>query len=117
MAREKVRLKVKALRDELKRSEGLFEGFSDANPLNSPYKRQKATKIPNSELNRANGNDEPTRSELYGIDNLIKVNDICAPSNSDKVLVIVADGIRAKRSYHLASGNWVEDFGNVNIYV
>jgi hypothetical protein len=117
MASEKVRLKIKALRDELKRSERLFEAFPDANPLNSPYKRQKPTKIPISELYMTNGNDQPTHFEINDIGNLIKVNDICAPSNSDTVLVTVADGIRSKRSYDLAAGNWVEDFGNVNIYV
>jgi hypothetical protein len=117
MARGKVRLKIKALQDELKRSKRLFEAFPDTDPLNSLYKRQQATKILNSEKNWTNGNDEPTPLEINDIDNLIKVNDICGPRHSDKVSVTVADGIRAKRSYDLAAANGVDDFGNVNIYV
>ena len=53
VARVKVQLKIKALQDELKRSNELLRELSNTDPLTHLYNRRYLTKILNSELNRA----------------------------------------------------------------
>src|SRR5664280_3173316 len=56
VARVKVQLKIKALQDELKRSNELLRELSDTDPLTHLHNRRYLTKILNSELARANRN-------------------------------------------------------------
>jgi two-component system cell cycle response regulator len=117
VARVKMQLKIKALQDELKRSNELFREFSDTDPLTHLYNRRNLTKILKSELPRTKRNNEDLPFIIHDIDNFKKVNDIYGHQNGDKVLTNVADAIRAKRSYDLASRYGGEEFGTVSIYV
>jgi two-component system, cell cycle response regulator len=117
VARVKTQQKIKALHDELKRSNELFREFYDPDPLTHLHNRRNLTKILRSELPRTKRNNEDLPFIINDIDNFKKVNDTYGHQNGDKVFTTIADAIRAKRSYDLASRYGGEEFGTVSIYV
>jgi two-component system cell cycle response regulator len=97
VARVKVQLKIKALQDELKRSNELLRELSDTDPLTHLHNRRYLTKILNSELARANRNNEELSFIILDIDNFKEVNDKYGHQNGDTVLTAVADVVRSGR--------------------
>jgi diguanylate cyclase (GGDEF)-like protein len=111
VARVKVQLKVKALQDELKKSNELLTELSDTDPLTHLYNRRYLTKILNIELTRTIRNGEDLSFIILDIDHFKKVNDAYGHQNGDKVLTAVADALRAGcRSYDMAARYGGEEF-------
>jgi two-component system, cell cycle response regulator len=115
-ARVKVHLKIKALQDELKRSENLFKEFSVADPIKNNFNSREVTQIPNKDLNRTKRNSEAVPFIIHGMENFKKVNDLCWQQNGDEVSTSLAVAIRAKRIYDSAACYGGEEQGIVNIY-
>jgi len=111
VARVKVQLKVKALQDELKKSNELLRELSDTDPLTHLYNRRYLTKILNGELTRTTRNGEDLAFIILDIDNFKKVNDTYGHQNGDTVLSAVADVIRlGRRGYDIAVRYGGEEF-------
>jgi diguanylate cyclase (GGDEF)-like protein len=106
VARVKVQLKIKALQDELKRSNELLRELSDTDPLTHLHNRRFLTKILNSELARENRNKEELSFIILDIDNFKDVNDKYGHQNGDTVLTAVADVVRSGRRCNDIAGRY-----------
>jgi two-component system cell cycle response regulator len=111
VARVKVQLKVKALQDELKRSNELLRELSDTDHLTRLHNRRYLTKYLECELTRTIRNGECLSFIILDIDNFKKVNDTYGHQNGDTVLSAVADAIRkGRRCYDIAARYGGEEF-------
>ena len=111
VARVKVQLKIKALQDELKRSNELLRELSNTDPLTRLYNRRYLTKILISELNRSERYNENLTFVILDIDNFKKVNDTYGHQNGDAVLSAVAEVVLAgRRCYDIAARYGGEEF-------
>jgi diguanylate cyclase (GGDEF)-like protein len=111
VARVKVQLKIKALQDELKRSNELLQELSNTDPLTHLYNRRYLTKILNSELKRSKRYNESLSFIILDIDLFKKVNDVYGHQNGDTVLSAVAEVVRAgRRCYDIAARYGGEEF-------
>lgn len=111
VARVKVQLKIKALQDELKRSNELLKELSNTDPLTRLYNRRYLTKNLNSELVRAKRYNESLSFIILDIDHFKKVNDAYGHQNGDTVLSAVADVIQTgRRCYDIAARYGGEEF-------
>jgi diguanylate cyclase (GGDEF)-like protein len=111
VARVKVQLKIKALQDELKRSNELLRELSNTDPLTRLYNRRYLTKILNSELNRSERYNENLTFVILDIDNFKKVNDTYGHQNGDAVLSAIAEVVLAgRRCYDIAARYGGEEF-------
>jgi two-component system, cell cycle response regulator len=111
VARVKVQLKVKALQDELKKSNERLMELSNTDPLTHLFNRRYLTKILSCELTRTKRNGEELSFIILDIDNFKKVNDSYGHQNGDKVLSAVADVIRSgRRCFDIAARYGGEEF-------
>jgi two-component system, cell cycle response regulator len=111
VARVKVQLKIKALQDELKRSNELLKELSNTDPLTHLYNRRYLTKVLSSELIRAKRYSESLSFIILDIDNFKKVNDAYGHQNGDTVLSAVAEVVQAgRRCYDIAARYGGEEF-------
>jgi diguanylate cyclase (GGDEF)-like protein len=111
VARVKVQLKVKALQDDLKRSNELLRELSDTDPLTRLHNRRYLTKFLDCELTRTMRTGERLSLIMLDIDNFKKVNDTYGHQNGDTVLSAVADAIRkGRRCYDIAARYGGEEF-------
>jgi two-component system cell cycle response regulator len=111
VARVKVQLKIKALQDELKRSNELLKELSNTDPLTHLYNRRYLTKVLSSELIRAKRYSESLSFIILDIDHFKKVNDAYGHQNGDTVLSAVAEVVQAgRRCYDIAARYGGEEF-------
>lgn len=111
VARVKVQLKIKALQDELKRSNELLKELSNTDPLTHLYNRRYLTKVLSSELIRAKRYNESLSFIILDIDHFKKVNDAYGHQNGDTVLSAVAEVVQAgRRCYDIAARYGGEEF-------
>jgi two-component system cell cycle response regulator len=111
VARVKVQLKIKALQDELKRSNELLKELSNTDPLTHLYNRRYLTKVLSIELIRAKRYNESLSFIILDIDHFKKVNDAYGHQNGDTVLSAVAEVVQAgRRCYDIAARYGGEEF-------
>jgi two-component system cell cycle response regulator len=111
VARVKVQLKIKALQDELKRSNELLKELSNTDPLTHLYNRRYLTKVLSIELIRAKRYSESLSFIILDIDHFKKVNDAYGHQNGDTVLSAVAEVVQAgRRCYDIAARYGGEEF-------
>jgi diguanylate cyclase (GGDEF)-like protein len=111
VARVKVQLKIKALQDELKKSNELLKELSNTDPLTHLYNRRHLTKTLNSELIRAQRSGNCLSLVMLDIDHFKKINDTYGHQNGDKVLSAIAKLTQAQlRCYDLAARYGGEEF-------
>ncbi len=111
VARVKVQLKIKALQDELKKSNELLQELSNTDPLTHLYNRRYLTKVLNSELLRAERNGDCVALIMVDIDHFKKINDTYGHQNGDKVLAKIAETSQKQlRCYDIAARYGGEEF-------
>ncbi len=111
VARVKVQLKIKALQDELKRSNELLKELSNTDPLTNLYNRRYLTKALNSELLRAERTGDCLCLVMLDIDHFKKINDTYGHQNGDVVLSAIAEETLAGlRCYDVAARFGGEEF-------
>jgi diguanylate cyclase (GGDEF)-like protein len=111
VARVRVQLKIKALQDELKRSNELLKELSNTDPLTSLSNRRFLMETLEREFLRASRKNDPLSLVLVDIDHFKKVNDTYGHQEGDKVLVEVAALLQSMvRRYHIAARYGGEEF-------
>jgi diguanylate cyclase (GGDEF)-like protein len=111
VARVKVQLKIKALQDELKKSNELLKELSNTDPLTNLNNRRYLTKALNSELLRAERTGDCLSLIILDIDNFKKINDTYGHQNGDKVLSLIAEVTQKHlRCYDIAARYGGEEF-------
>jgi len=111
VARVKVQLKIKALQDELKKSNERLKELSNTDPLTNLFNRRYLTKALNSELLRAERTGDCLSLIILDIDHFKKVNDTYGHQNGDLVLsVIAAEAQTHLRCYDIAARYGGEEF-------
>jgi diguanylate cyclase (GGDEF)-like protein len=111
VARVKVQLKIKALQDELKKSNELLKELSNTDPLTNLYNRRYLTKALNSELLRAERTGDCLSLVILDIDHFKKINDTYGHQNGDKVLSAIAKVTQENlRCYDIAARYGGEEF-------
>jgi two-component system cell cycle response regulator len=111
VARVKVQLKIKALQDELKKSNELLKELSNTDPLTNLNNRRYLTKALNSELLRAERTGDCLSLIILDIDNFKKINDTYGHQNGDKVLSSIAKMTQTHlRCYDIAARYGGEEF-------
>jgi len=111
VARVKVQLKIKALQDELKKSNELLKELSNTDPLTNLNNRRYLTKALHSELLRAERTGDCLSLIILDIDNFKKINDTYGHQNGDKVLSSIAEVTQTHlRCYDIAARYGGEEF-------
>jgi two-component system cell cycle response regulator len=111
VARVKVQLKIKALQDELKKSNELLKELSNTDPLTNLNNRRYLTKALNSEFLRAERTGDCLSLIILDIDNFKKINDTYGHQNGDKVLSSIAEVTQTHlRCYDIAARYGGEEF-------
>lgn len=111
VARVKVQLKIKALQDELRKSNELLKELSNTDPLTNLNNRRYLTKALNSELLRAERTGDCLALIILDIDNFKKINDTYGHQNGDKVLSAIAEVTQTHlRCYDIAARYGGEEF-------
>lgn len=111
IARTRVHLKIKALQDELKRSNELLRELSFTDPLTRLYNRRYLMDILAREFERVGRRGGALSLVLLDIDHFKQVNDTYGHQNGDTVLAAVAETTRAGlRSYDIAVRYGGEEF-------
>ncbi len=111
VARVKVQLKIKALQDELKKSNELLRELSNTDPLTHLYNRRYLTKVLNNELLRAERSGDCLALILLDIDHFKRVNDTYGHQNGDIVLSMIAEIVqKLLRCYDIAARYGGEEF-------
>ncbi len=111
VARVKVQLKIKALQDELKRSNELLQELSNTDPLTQLHNRRYLTKVLNSELLRAERSGDSLALIMLDIDHFKKINDTYGHQNGDLVLATIARVSQKRlRCYDIAARYGGEEF-------
>ena len=86
LARMKVQLKIKALQDELRRSNELLQQLSSTDALTQLYNRRHFMRSLAVEFERTDRYGSPLALVLFDIDHFKKVNDACGHQVGDEVL-------------------------------
>ncbi|HTP64254.1 MAG TPA: diguanylate cyclase [Geobacteraceae bacterium] len=111
VARVKVQLKIKALQDELKRSNELLRELSNTDPLTGLHNRRYLTKVLHNELLRAERTGDCLTLIMLDIDHFKKINDTCGHQNGDMVLATIARTAQKRlRCYDIAARFGGEEF-------
>lgn len=111
IARVKVQLKIKALQDELKKSNERLTDLSYTDPLTHLFNRRYLTEFMGSELAKSKRSGDNLSLIILDIDNFKRVNDTYGHQNGDKVLSAFADVIRSgRRRYDIAARYGGEEF-------
>jgi diguanylate cyclase (GGDEF)-like protein len=111
VARVKVQLKIKALQDELKKSNELLKELSNTDPLTHLNNRRYLTKALNSELLRAERTGDCLSLIMLDIDHFKKINDTYGHQNGDLVLSTIAEvTLTHLRCYDIAVRYGGEEF-------
>lgn len=111
IARTKVHLKVKALQDELKRSNELLRELSITDPLTHLYNRRYLMDILEKEFQRIRRTGGVLSLVVADIDHFKLVNDTYGHQNGDMVLAAVAETIlTVLRNYDIAVRYGGEEF-------
>jgi two-component system, cell cycle response regulator len=111
VARVRVQLKIKALQDELKRSNELLKELSNTDPLTRLSNRRFLMETLEREFQRASRKNNPLSFVLIDIDFFKKVNDTYGHQEGDKVLVEVAALLKSMvRLYDIAARYGGEEF-------
>lgn len=111
VARVKVQLKLKALQDELKRSNELLKELSNTDPLTRLYNRRYLMETLGREFQRAIRKKENLSLVLLDIDHFKNINDAYGHQEGDVVLTAVAEVAQAGlRRYDIAARYGGEEF-------
>jgi len=111
VARVKVQLKIKALQDELKKSNELLKELSNTDPLTHLNNRRYLEKALNSELLRAERTGDCISLVMLDIDHFKKINDTYGHQNGDLVLSAIAEATQTHlRCYDIAARYGGEEF-------
>lgn len=111
IARVKVQLKIKALQDELKRSNELLKELSNTDPLTRIYNRRYLMEAMEREFERARRRKEPLSLVMIDIDHFKQVNDTYGHQEGDIVLAGAAALIaKAIRGYDICARYGGEEF-------
>lgn len=111
IARTRVHLKVKALQDELKRSNELLRELSVTDPLTHLYNRRYLMDALEKEFQRVRRTGGALSLVVLDIDHFKRINDSYGHQNGDTVLAAVAETTRAElRSYDTAVRYGGEEF-------
>jgi two-component system cell cycle response regulator len=111
VARVKVQLKIKALQDELKKSNELLKELSNTDPLTNLNNRRYLTKTLNSELLRAERTGDCLSLIILDIDHFKKINDTYGHQNGDLVLLAISEVTQTHlRCYDIAARYGGEEF-------
>ncbi|HEX9023000.1 MAG TPA: diguanylate cyclase [Geobacteraceae bacterium] len=111
VARVKVQLKIKALQDELRKSNELLRELSNTDPLTQLHNRRYLTKALNSELLRAERSGDCLALILLDIDHFKKINDTYGHQNGDTVLAMLGKVVQKQlRCYDIAARYGGEEF-------
>jgi two-component system, cell cycle response regulator len=111
VARVKVQLKIKALQDELRKSNEMLLELSNTDHLTRLYNRRHLMETLEREFKRALREGGFFSLIMLDIDNFKKVNDTYGHQEGDTVLVAVANAIRrALRPYDYAARYGGEEF-------
>ena len=111
VARVRVQLKVKALQDELKRSNELLRKLSITDPLTHLHNRRHLMEMVEKEFQRAARKGGYLSLVILDIDYFKKINDTYGHQEGDKVLASLADIVRkGLRSYDVAARYGGEEF-------
>ncbi len=111
IARTRVHLKVKELRDELKRSNELLRELSVTDPLTHLYNRRYLMDVLAREFQRVQRTGGDLSLAVLDIDHFKRINDSYGHQNGDTVLAAVAEATRAElRTYDIAVRYGGEEF-------
>lgn len=111
VARVKVQLKIKALQDDLRKSNELLNELSNTDPLTHLNNRRYLTKVLNSELLRSERTGDSLSLIILDIDHFKKINDTYGHQNGDKVLSAIAEAAQTHlRCYDSAARYGGEEF-------
>lgn len=111
VARVRVQMKMKALQDELKRSNELLRTLSITDPLTHLHNRRHLMEMVDKEFHRAARKGGALSLIILDIDYFKKVNDTYGHQEGDRVLASLAEIVRARlRSYDIAARYGGEEF-------
>jgi two-component system cell cycle response regulator len=111
IARTRVHLKIKALQDELKRSNELLRELSITDPLTHLYNRRFLMDTLEKEFDRIRRKGGSVSLVVLDIDHFKQVNDTHGHQKGDVVLAAVAETTRSElRSYDIAVRYGGEEF-------
>ncbi|KAF0221296.1 MAG: response regulator [Geobacteraceae bacterium] len=111
VARVKVQMKIKALQDELKRSNELLKELSNTDPLTRLYNRRYLMETLDREFQRAMRKNERLSLVLLDIDHFKDINDAYGHQEGDVVLTAVAEVAQSGlRRYDIAARYGGEEF-------
>ncbi len=111
VARVKVQLKIKALQDDLKRSNELLLEISNTDPLTGLHNRRHLMEMLDKEFQRARRKKWVLSLIMIDIDHFKHVNDTYGHQNGDLVLAEVAHHLLQElRSYDVAARYGGEEF-------
>lgn len=111
VARVKVQLKIKALQEELIKSNMLLKELSDTDPLTHLYNRRYLMESLEREVGRTTRKHEHLSLVMMDIDHFKKINDTFGHQEGDRVLVELAAFIRGFiRRYDIAARYGGEEF-------
>ena len=111
IARTRVHLKIKALQDELKRSNELLRALSITDPLTRLYNRRFLMDTLEKEFGRIRRKGGSLSLVVLDIDHFKLVNDTYGHQKGDAVLAIVAETTRSQlRGYDIAVRYGGEEF-------
>jgi diguanylate cyclase (GGDEF)-like protein len=111
VARVNVQLKIKALQDELKRSNEMLKELSNTDALTHLYNRRFLMETLEIEFQRAKRKKDILSLVLLDIDHFKKVNDTYGHQEGDNVLVAVAKLVKSMvRRYDIAARYGGEEF-------
>lgn len=111
VARVRVQLKIKALQDELRRSNELLKDLSNTDPLTHLHNRRYLMEALEREFQRASRKRDGLSLVLLDIDHFKKVNDTYGHQEGDNVLVAVASLMQKMvRRYDVAARYGGEEF-------
>lgn len=111
IARVKVQLKIKALQDELKKSNEMLKQLSNTDPLTHIFNRRYMMEMLTKEIQRAERKGSPLSLVMIDIDHFKRVNDLYGHQAGDQVLIAIAALSQSTlRSYDFASRYGGEEF-------
>lgn len=114
LARVKVQMKIKALQDELKRSNEMLKELSNTDYLTKLYNRRFLREVLEREFQRAKRKKEPLSLIIADIDHFKRINDTFGHHEGDQVIAQVGRYIGAMvRRYDTAVRYGGEEFVTV----
>ena len=111
IARVRIHLRLKALQDELKKSNEMLRDLSNTDPLTGLCNRRYMMEFLNREFQRAVRTDRDLSLIMGDIDHFKSINDTYGHQHGDEVLKAVAQSMRDQvRPYDLAARFGGEEF-------